>query len=189
MTRDSFLKLFPRASEATIRANVDEFPERPAVSTHAPQDRPANAAQSPAAVPSRAPSRKPTPPKQPIETSDAFYARHAHAHAQTSNPILERDSRDGALVTRETERGHPVRFHVVVTSFRRRLLDEDNLCEKYVVDCCRYSGLVSFDSPETTRITVSQQKVTREEDERTEVTITDNGLGQSEIKLTGGNNE
>lgn len=183
MTRAEFTAKYPRASEQVIRLNCSDAITRTAIERPARVAMPANAAQSPVAVPSRAPSRKPTPPKQPIETSDAFYARHAHAHAQTSNPILERDSRDGALVTRETERGHPVRFHVVVTSFRRRLLDEDNLCEKYVVDCCRYSGLVSLDSPETTRITVSQQKVAREEDERTEVTITDNGLGQGALAL------
>ncbi len=63
------------------------------------------------------------------------------------------------------------RFLVRVTSFRRRLIDEDNLCEKYVVDCCRYSGLLHGDGPGQTKIEVRQCKVAEETAERTTVEI------------------
>lgn len=58
-----------------------------------------------------------------------------------------------------------------VVSFRRRLLDPDNLCPKYFVDCVRYSGLIADDREQDIRLEVSQQKVSRKEDERTEITI------------------
>lgn len=63
------------------------------------------------------------------------------------------------------------RFLVCVTSIRRILLDEDNLCEKYVVDCCRYSGLLPGDRPGQTKIEVRQRKAGKEERERTVVEI------------------
>ena len=159
MNRDDFLKLFPRASESVIRANVTEAAPLP----------PARV-QMPAKAKETKPARK-KPTKQPAETSHEFY----HRHSQTSPALLERSLGDGAMVSHEAQRGNPVRFLVRVTSFRRRLIDEDNLCEKYVVDCCRYAGLLPGDAPQTTPIEVSQQKVTREEDERTEVTIEDRG--------------
>jgi hypothetical protein len=58
-----------------------------------------------------------------------------------------------------------------VTSLRRRLIDEDNLCEKYVVDCCRYAGLLPGDGPGTTEIKVRQKKVGSEAEECTVVEI------------------
>jgi hypothetical protein len=171
MTRAEFTARYPHASEQVIRLNCEDAITRTGPTPPARVERPAKAKETTAKQPR----------KQPVETSDAFYNRHAHA--QTPNPVLERSLGDGAMDPNETQRGNPVRFLVRVTSFRRRLLDEDNLCEKYVVDCCRYSGLLSGDAPETTRIEVSQQKVTREEDERTELTIVERDVGQSALPL------
>lgn len=63
------------------------------------------------------------------------------------------------------------RFLVVVKSFRRRLLDEDNLCCKYIVDLCRYAGIIPSDAPGTTTIKVCQEKVTKGEPEKTTIEI------------------
>jgi hypothetical protein len=63
------------------------------------------------------------------------------------------------------------RFFVRVTSVRRRLIDEDNLCEKYVVDCCRYAGLIDGDEPGKTRIEATQRKAGKEEREHTLIEI------------------
>lgn len=54
---------------------------------------------------------------------------------------------------------------------RVRLLDEDNLCEKYHVDCCRYAGLIPDDAPSLVRIQTLQRKARRGEAEHTEVEI------------------
>ena len=84
---------------------------------------------------------------------------------------MECDPRPGPLAAGATQEIHPGRFLVRVTSFRRRLLDEDNLCEKYVVDCCRYAGLLPADDAGAAKIEVSQIQVRRKEEERTEVLI------------------
>lgn len=63
------------------------------------------------------------------------------------------------------------RFLVRVTSVRTILVDEDNLCEKYVVDCCRYAGLIPEDSPGRTKIEVAQRKAEKGEEPHTEVEI------------------
>lgn len=72
---------------------------------------------------------------------------------------LESDSSDAALGAAQVQKNSGSRFLVRVTSFRRRLIDEDNLCEKYHVDLCRYSGALFGDGPATTKIEVSQEKV------------------------------
>ena len=85
---------------------------------------------------------------------------------------LESDSSDAALDKKEVQGRTGQKFLVRVTSYRRRLLDEDNLCEKYHIDCCRYSGLLPADSPDRARIETRQEKVGRKEDQRTEIEIT-----------------
>lgn len=67
--------------------------------------------------------------------------------------------------------GDTRRFLVRITSYRRRLIDQDNLCEKYVVDCCRYAGLLPGDGPGQTEIEVRQFKAGKEETERTLIEI------------------
>jgi hypothetical protein len=84
---------------------------------------------------------------------------------------LERGTGIRALGKAATEKGNPSRFFVRVTSFRRRLLDEDNICEKYIVDCCRYAGIIPSDAPAQTSISSCQTKVGKKEDERTLVEV------------------
>ena len=63
------------------------------------------------------------------------------------------------------------RILVRVTSIRNRLLDEDNLCEKYHVDLCRYAGALPDDTPDKVKIEVCQRKAAKGERERTEIVI------------------
>jgi hypothetical protein len=73
---------------------------------------------------------------------------------------LERHIGDGAVGTVQIQELAGKRFHVRVTAIRARLLDWDNLCEKYHVDLLRYaSGKAFGDSPATTTIEVCQEKV------------------------------
>lgn len=71
---------------------------------------------------------------------------------------LERSVRAGTLGAVQVQKNAPRNVLVRVTAVRKRFVDEDNLCEKYHVDCCRYSGLIFGDSPATTRIEVRQEK-------------------------------
>jgi hypothetical protein len=52
------------------------------------------------------------------------------------------------------------------------LLDQDNLCEKYHVDLCRYAGVIPDDSPEQVIIEVNQRKTVKGEAEFTEIIVT-----------------
>lgn len=84
---------------------------------------------------------------------------------------LERDTGNAPLATGKVQKATGGRFYVSVTAFRRRLLDEDNLCEKYVCDLCRYAGALPDDNPEQTQIEVSQQKIKKGEPERVVVEV------------------
>jgi len=71
---------------------------------------------------------------------------------------LERTAWNAALVKARAQTALGQRFLVRVTSIRKRLLDEDNLCEKYHVDLLRYSGVLPADDPSQTHIEVCQRK-------------------------------
>jgi len=73
-------------------------------------------------------------------------------------PKLERHAGDGALAAVQVQKRLGQKFLVRVTSIRNRLLDEDNLAEKFHVDLCRYAGLIPDDRPGQTRIEVCQEK-------------------------------
>jgi len=75
------------------------------------------------------------------------------------------------LGTNQGEASHSGRLVVRVESFRRRLLDEDNLAIKWAVDALRYAGIIPDDSPDKVSIKACQQKVKTKEEERTEITI------------------
>ena len=85
---------------------------------------------------------------------------------------LERNLGNGPLAKSEAEKGNPERVLVRVTSVRKRLIDEDNLAEKYHVDCCRYAGLIHGDEPSKTKIEVCQRKAEKGEAEHTIIEIT-----------------
>ena len=92
---------------------------------------------------------------------------------------LKRDTGDAPLAAGEVQKEGPrrdSRIQVHVISFRRRLLDEDNLVSKYHNDGLRYCGLLPTDAPQFVSIRTTQEKVAMEEEERTEITLSyDNG--------------
>lgn len=63
------------------------------------------------------------------------------------------------------------RFRVCLCSVRNRLLDEDNLSAKYLVDQLRYSGIIPNDNPALTSISVTQKKCVEGEPEHVAITI------------------
>src|SRR5690349_16140772 len=87
-------------------------------------------------------------------------------------PVVERRAGNGPLGKRPPKKRDTRTFLVRVTAFRVRLLDEDNLCEKYHVDCCRYSGLLPSDAAGKARIETRQEKVGSESEQRVEIVIT-----------------
>ena len=87
----------------------------------------------------------------------------ANLSADNSGPVakLESNPGDAPLEAEKVQRPACERFLVRVTSIRKRLLDEDNLCEKFHVDLCRYAGIIPDDSPARVKIEVCQIKAAR----------------------------
>lgn len=106
-----------------------------------------------------------------LNASDAVRCLPAAPRGEAPAPIVERHLRPRSLATREAKAGDPRKFFIRVTSYRCRLLDEDNLAEKYHVDCCRYAGLLPGDDPAQARIVTTQEKVGSKAEERTEIVI------------------
>jgi hypothetical protein len=71
------------------------------------------------------------------------------------------------------EEGYSGRVVVRITSFRRRLLDPDNLFggSKYFTDGLRYAGLLRGDAEAQIRLEVSQRKVKIKTEECTRIEI------------------
>lgn len=105
------------------------------------------------------------------QRKDREGAKEEGSSIPASDPKLERRSVAGTLGKGQTQKGHTGRFLVRVTRCSRRLLDEDNLCEKFVLDCCRYAGLVPGDSPAEVRVETTQRKIEKGEAEHATVEI------------------
>ena len=89
----------------------------------------------------------------------------AASRAEPQPPV-----RDEPLAAPPREAGDAGRVRVSVVSYRARLCDPDNLCPKYFIDCLRYAGLITDDSPEYITLEVRQVRCARA-DERTELLI------------------
>jgi hypothetical protein len=87
--------------------------------------------------------------------------------------LPERALRDDVEATPPREGQVPVRFRLCVCSYRRVLLDCDNLYggAKFLVDCCRLFWLVPDDNPQAIDLEVHQEKVKSSDLERTEILI------------------
>lgn len=102
--------------------------------------------------------------------SAAFVAANCvDDHGQAS--IMERGIGHEPLAKTQAQKRDSATFQVSVLSIRKRLLDEDNLCEKFHVDCLRRFGFIPNDDPATTHIEVTQRKCERGEPERVQITI------------------
>lgn len=75
------------------------------------------------------------------------------------------------------------RIAVRITSFRRRLIDPDNLCPKYFIDGLRYAGLIPNDRQEDITLQVDQVKVKSKSEERTKVELMYNSQAQRRNNL------
>lgn len=88
-----------------------------------------------------------------------------------SGPKSKQVVRYESVGTVKGKKENPNRSIVRVTSFRRRLLDFDNLCPKYFVDSLRYCDLIEDDNPQRIDLQIRQEKVKTKQEERTEIEI------------------
>lgn len=108
-----------------------------------------------------------TAPQGSISNANSINIRSARKERGRANLLpessgaaseLERSCGDGTLGPGKPQKVLGKIFRVRVTSIRCRLLDVDNLCEKYFVDLLRYAGVIPSDDPASTQIEVRQQK-------------------------------
>ena len=85
---------------------------------------------------------------------------------------LERVDGDAPLEAREGENGRAGRVHIRFVSVRKRLLDPDNLAEKWMLDCLRYCGAVPGDEPDKITLETTQRKTAAGEEEHTLIEVT-----------------
>lgn len=109
------------------------------------------------------PSSEPEGQIQPIHEN--------HPKRPRTNAVVEPDSCHAPLAEEEVQGFADGRFLIRLVSVRKRLADEDGLCEKYLVDCCRYAGLLPNDAPGICKIETTQRKAQKGEQEHTEITI------------------
>jgi len=93
------------------------------------------------------------------------------ASYQLSCTEFKQALRHEPLAKAKGKEGDTGRFRVRVTSFRRRLTDQDNLAPKFFIDCLRYAGVIPDDSPQAIDYTITQVKVRKKEEERTEIEV------------------
>jgi hypothetical protein len=98
-------------------------------------------------------------------------ARANPVSGKGTHTIPERTAIQQPIQEAGNEGGDSGKLLIRVKSLRRRLLDEDNLVEKWHVDALRYAGVLYSDAPDKAKIEVSQEKVTTKEEECTVITI------------------
>ncbi len=90
---------------------------------------------------------------------------------QASRAVFEQALRHEPLAKAKGKEAHSGRFRVLVTSYRRRLTDQDNLAPKFFIDCLRYAGVIPDDTPQAIDYSITQVKVRKKEEERTEIQV------------------
>jgi len=109
-------------------------------------------------------------PDFPNASKDFLALNPAFSRAGTPAK-LERDIGNATLAKAQTQSRDSGRVCVRITSVRKRLLDPDNLCEKYHLDLCRYAGIIPGDTEEQITLSTNQRKCEKGEEEYVEIQI------------------
>lgn len=102
--------------------------------------------------------------------SESFYQANSDSLPRRSK--LEPAVCHESLAKNKGKSQNPGRIAISITSYRRRLLDPDNLCPKYFIDALRYSKLIPDDTEKDIIHTISQKKVETKAQEKTLIEIT-----------------
>ncbi len=87
------------------------------------------------------------------------------------HPVLEQGLGHGPLGEGHAQKADSAIYEIRVVSYRTRLCDEDNLCEKYHIDSLRYLKIIPDDSPDKCHIITTQKKVATKKEQRTDIFI------------------
>jgi len=98
--------------------------------------------------------------------------RNNKADRVVQSPKPECSFRDEPLGSAPGKESHPTRFKVSIISYRKRLIDPDNLCPKYFIDALRYEGIITDDTAKHIVLEVRQEKTSSKYGEKTVIEIT-----------------
>lgn len=99
-------------------------------------------------------------------------ASHGDSGSESKGAEPKRIIRHESVGQAPRKEGYPNRFKVSIVSYRKRLIDPDNLCPKYFIDALRYEGLIPDDTAREIVLEVRQEKAVTKCFERTVIEIT-----------------
>lgn len=106
---------------------------------------------------------------------DANKSDYGKAYPETGHTgevaKLERPAGEGALAAPQAKEADSERVRIRIISVRKRLLDPDNLSEKWTIDCLRYCRVIRGDEPDKITLETTQRKCEKGEEEHTEILI------------------
>ena len=107
----------------------------------------------------------------PNASASLFRANKAGRELPSAKP--ERHVKHEPLAAADKEKGDAAPCKVSIISYRRRLLDIDNLYGgvKWFVDALRYEGVIRDDDPQSITLHVSQVKVKTKQEQVTVIEI------------------
>jgi len=105
--------------------------------------------------------------------SEAFIKANLDADSPRTVAVVERLARHESLAADKSQEGATGKLFIRFVSVRKRLLDPDNLSEKWLLDCLRYCRIIEGDEPEKISIETTQRKALKGETERTIIEITE----------------
>lgn len=104
------------------------------------------------------------------QASESFIKKNL-AHSVAPDTKLKPNPVNEPVAAKERA-GSDVGFrHVLITSYRVRLLDGDNIFGKYIIDSLVRAGLLRDDSPAWVKVQTCQVKVDMHAKERTHIEI------------------
>tara|TARA_R110000868_G_scaffold53684_1_gene168302 strand:+ start:419 stop:754 length:336 start_codon:yes stop_codon:yes gene_type:complete len=98
--------------------------------------------------------------------SPDFLARNSRQIAK-----LERPARDAPLDKGKGQKGTAGSVHIRFTSIRKRLLDPDNISEKWTLDALRFANIICGDEPDKITLETTQRKIKHGEEEKTLIEV------------------
>jgi hypothetical protein len=101
-----------------------------------------------------------------VQQPDGSYSK---ADCAIPCPKPEQTIRHESVAEEERKATHTSRIQVSIISRRCRLLDPDNLCGKYFLDCLRYAGLIPNDRAQDIEFKIRQIKVQKKYQEYTQI--------------------
>ena len=146
MTRDELKRLFPKMSEDALTLNATDAPWQP----------------------------KATPRRslKEIVLDETLQNGNTEAHRSSPSAKPKQALLDVPVEPSRGKAAYSGRVTIRIESFRKRLIDPDNLCPKYLVDGLRYANIISGDSAAEVEIVTTQTRVSSKAEERTAITIT-----------------